>query len=555
MIPSGPLSATPRKKHLLLRCLAAGAGISVCMGLGSEPLGLHGLQWIALVPLLRALDGLGRRDSILVGWAAGVAVNLALFTWVGTAFSDYGRIPGGLSVLAFLTFSILAGLEFALLGLLDCQIRRRCPRARFVLFPCALVATELIWPRVFPWTIGTPQVLNPVVSQVVDLVGPLGLSFLVASVNAGVDAAYVRRARGVARAWAPLAFAGVLLTVALTYGVARRAQVRGLLDGAREVRVGWVQPNTVFQNTPSPTQEAVWTAIVDGMAELGQLPPAAFCVLPESALPYPHIERAPLPAGASAELVAEDGELREEVEFRLGLMKELGRLCGTTVLVGSTHHRIRAGGKDVWTWEEVRNSIFRVTADGVRDRYDKRHLLAFGEYLPLERAIPALRSLVPTAGDYVAGTGPRLMQAGGVRVGPLICYEAVWPREVRAMFEEGSPDVLVNATNDVWFGTLQGPQLHKMIVCLRALEARRSLVRVTTTGITVVVAPDGSVIDRAPLGVAAARVNEVPLLDLPPGLYMRWGDWLGWLALAVLVLVRIRARPSPVRSTPELLSE
>jgi apolipoprotein N-acyltransferase len=132
----------------------------------------------------------------------------------------------------------------------------------------------------------------------------------------------------------------------------------------------------------------------------------------------------------------------------------------------------------------------------------------------------------------------------GLKVAPLICYEAVFGSEVRTIFEEGAPDLLVNVTNDMWFGRTQGPYLHRMIVALRAVETRRPLVRVATTGLTVMILPDGSFQDATELGTQAVGASDLPLMggEVGPTPYVRWGDWFGWGALIVLVGVLVAYR-------------
>lgn len=533
--------------NLLGRCLAASCGLSLLIAVGCEPLAWAWVPWVALVPWLRALDGLDKRRAVLVGWTSGVAVILTTFPWVIGALSDYGDLPVGLGTLIYLLYALVLGAQFGLVALLDYGIRRVAPAARCLLLPAAFVVVERLWPQVFNWNLGTPLATNGVVSQVVDLTGPFGLTVLVVLANGALDA-LLQAARG--RRPFPavtLAIALAAVAFAVAYGHGRRAGIEAVLRDAPTAPVAWVQPNAVMTHLPDDDSElTVWNAMLTAAEQVAGLE-KRFTVFGESSLPWPLIEALPLPDDADAAMHDEQRELLEEAGHRLERLHDLAVVTSGTALVGTTVRRIQVVGDEQWTVVNRLNSIVVSTLDADpqrRARYSKKHLVLFGEYLPLERHLPFLRRWFPTAGDYLEGTEPRLMQVGGLTIAPQVCYEGSWPRDVRAVFREGDPDLFVNSTNDLWFGRRQGPYLHRMVTVLRAIETRRPLLRVTVTGITTTVLPDGRQVNVVGVGEVGAGVSHVPLIRdrIPLTVYVRYGDWVLWLALLVLAGVGIRAR-------------
>ncbi|HBP17700.1 MAG TPA: hypothetical protein DEA08_07900, partial [Planctomycetes bacterium] len=260
----------------MLRCLVGALSLGATCGLASSPLGWHLVQWVGLLPLLWAWEGLDRRASLLAGLSAGFGVNLALFTWLGPSTMDYAGLSPALAGLALLVFLCWEALPFAILGLVDWAGRRRWPAARWLVFPCALVLLEWLWPRLFAWTVGTPQVNADVVAQCADLIGPYGLSGLVAFVNVALYQAW----RGDTRR--PACAAGLTLALVLGYGVWQ--QRRWSEPGEPTLRVGWVQPNRVLNDRRPDTPAQVWQALREGVAGLESCDLVA---LPEGVVPAP----------------------------------------------------------------------------------------------------------------------------------------------------------------------------------------------------------------------------------------------------------------------------
>jgi apolipoprotein N-acyltransferase len=187
------------------------------------------------------------------------------------------------------------------------------------------------------------------------------------------------------------------------------------------------------------------------------------------------------------------------------------------------------------------NSAFLVTEGGrIAGRYDKRVLVPFGEYMPLGDRFPALRAMSPATGNFSAGTSAAVLDLGsGARLGCLICYEDVIPWPAREAVAAGAT-LLINLTNDAWYGDGAEPVQHQALAVWRAVENRRDLVRSTNTGLTAVVSATGEVLGELPTFEAATLVREVRLLAGPRTVYGRVGDTFGWSLVVVLGAVVAR---------------
>ena len=201
---------------------------------------------------------------------------------------------------------------------------------------------------------------------------------------------------------------------------------------------------------------------------------------------------------------------------------------GTVFLVGSPS--FSSQGNDF----EYYNSAYLIDAAGHRaGRYDKVHLVPFGEYVPLQRYLPFVGKMVAQVGDFKSGPPGTTLVWGDRRLGVQICYEIIFPRLSRQMVAGGA-DILVNMTNDAWFGRTGAPYQHFAMTVLRAVENRRTVVRVANTGISAVIGPQGRVDHRTELFEDAAFTRSVPLMTVKT-FYTRFGD--AWADLCLIVSI------------------
>jgi apolipoprotein N-acyltransferase len=495
------------------RRLAMAIALGATASLAMPPLSLAPILLPAFTGFLWLFDGIRTpKGAFAAGWAFGfgyfvfglywiafaLTVDLASFFWM-IPFAVAG-LPAFLGLftgaatwgLSKLKLSGLGGaLAFALLWGLAEWLRGHVLTG----FPWNLVGYA--W---FDWT--------PVL-QSVSVVGIYGLS-LVTVLAAALPAAVIDRERGSWNRKGVIASGAAILALALVAagGALRLAQAdAGTVPG---VTLRLVQPNIAQADKWVP---ALWMDHFRRHLELSAGPGAegvTHAIWPETAVPY---------------RLAQDATAR----------RAIGQVAppGGLVLTGAP--RTMPPGEPPQYW----NSLFAITEDGaIAGTYDKAHLVPFGEYVPLRDILPIDR-VVPGREDYSAGPGPRTLDLPGLPpVGPLICYEAIFPGAV-IDWREGTerPAWLLNITNDAWYGETAGPHQHFAIAATRAVEEGLPVVRVATTGVSGVVDAHGRVI--AYLGLGEQGVVDAPLPQaLEPTIYARMGDlgfWLPW-ALGVGLL-------------------
>ncbi|WP_162409726.1 apolipoprotein N-acyltransferase [Acuticoccus sediminis] len=455
-----------------------------------------------LALLAAAGDACARRriwHRAALGAAFGFGFHLAGLWWIGEAFLVDAEKFGALLPLAVVGLPLLLApfhaLAVALAGFAPRGFARRT-----VALCAALALTE--WLRGFaftgfPWNIPAAQISSwlPLV-QPAALVGVAGLAPF--AVLLGCLPALL-----LAREWRVSGAVLALTAVIAAYGANRLTQEAQPLDGAR-VRI--VQPS-IPQNEKwrASSRADIWTRLLDLTAEPGEdgtRPPVV--VWPETALPF--IYRTP-----SLE--------------QYDLARALGP--GRTLITGAVElERTDAG-------ERATNSIFVINEDGERiDRYDKAHLVPFGEYLPFSGVLSwlGLDALAAGSSEFASGDPRDILQVPGLPdARPLICYEAIFAQPSGG----NRPKWIVNLTNDAWFGDTPGPYQHLRLVRLRAIESGLPTVRVANTGLSGLIDPYGRVMNEILLNQLAFR--DISLSESVSTLYSRVGNGPFFLIVALLL--------------------
>jgi apolipoprotein N-acyltransferase len=463
--------------------------------------------WAALVPLLWLLADAAPGEAFRRGLIFGLAHYVSLLYWLVPTMVTYGKLPAALAIgILFLFASVLSVLSTApMAGALT--LCARTPARMLVFFPLLWVGAEYLRSFLFtgfPWELlGYSQHRRLQLIQISDILGVYGISGLLALANAALATtvrAVIRRPWQGKAVSARLAFGGMaaasLLTIAVwVYGAARIAEVDRLASAAPFARIAAVQGNIEQSLKWDPALQA---ATIEKYLRLSlaaaSLKPDLI-VWPESAAPF---------------------YLNHEVPPTRMLLAGVAA-AGTHFLIGAPSVRIHENATDYY------NSAFLVGPDAtVLGKYDKAHLVPFGEYTPFKEYLPFLGKIVEHVGDFAAGKKGHTLEWQGRRLGIQICYEIIFPSLSRAMVSNGAA-LLVNITNDAWYGTTAGPYQHFSLVVLRAVENRRALVRAANTGISGFVDPVGRVLDPTPLMTDAAVVRPLPLLETRT-VYTRWGD-------------------------------
>jgi apolipoprotein N-acyltransferase len=487
--------------------LAAGSGLLLALSLPAWDLGW--LAFVGLVPLLVACRGRTPLRAAWLGFVSGLAFYLTTIWWVVTTMTTYGGMPLPLAGLALLLLAaVLAGYTAAFAALVAWGERRApVPTALRPALAAALwTGLEFLRAHLFsgfPWMLlGYSQHGQPVLRLLAAATGVYGLSALLVLVNGTLAEAAVgwgAADRAARRGWAAAA-----VVAALAVGGAVAFGFWGWVDGTGgpPVRVGLLQGNIEQARKWDRAYQVRTLETYERLARRAVADGAVLLVWPETAVPF---------------------LLRREPELG-GRVLRLAAETGVPMLVGSP---------DLAEDGRLYNTAFVVTADGrLAGRYDKRHLVPFGEYVPLKRLFFFVEKLAVGIGDFGRGPGATLLEAGGLRLGVMICYEAIFPGEVRE-FAAGGAQLLVNITNDAWFGRSGAPAQHLAMAAMRAVENGTYLVRAANTGVTALVAPTGEILARTELFTEAALTGAVRLRQRSTP-YTRYGDVAGWAGLAIL---------------------
>ena len=525
--------------------LAAASGVLQVL-IFPEP-ALYVLSWVALAPLIYAILQCRDQDALLtmvedgkwfapatawqgflLGYLSGVIWYLGSCYWVFHVMHAYGNLGSVTSALLLLAFSFYLALYHGLFGLLVALIayRRNGYSLRALIFaPFAWVAVELARAYVtgFPWDLlGTTQIDNIPLARIATFTGVYGLSFEIALVNTAVAAAFlVPRARRKMMLVASLGAALLLHAGKFVHPPA--------LAGDHGV--------TLVQSD-IPILEDPWTLdyLQETLSELRALstrppqsPPGTpgLIIWPESPAPF----------------FVTDLHLR-------GTLGDVARATDSYIIAGSMG--IEHTG-DPTRAPNIYNSAALVAPGGAWiQRYDKIHLVPFGEFIPFEKLIAFAKPLTRDIGTFARGTQRVPLKEDGVRLGTFICYESVFPNEVRQFALHGAT-VFVNISNDGWFGPTGAPRQHLNMARMRAVENNRWLLRDTNSGITAVVDPYGRIVARAPRDQRTSLQAAYSLVE-GTTFYTRHGDWFPFLcAIITLTGVVLRYRepaeiqqPAPV---------
>ncbi len=493
---------------------------AVLMFLGFAGFGVWPLAFVGLVPALFVFDREPRPTGGPFFWRAlffGYLSFYGGFYWVVNTILDFGGFPYLLALLFASVYFLSQACQYVLMLWMWRRARDRG-------FPPALalvatfLAAELIFPMLFDHFYGNSFHMLPWLTQIVDLGGPMLLTALSMLANGAlyeVLRARLRRER-IPRA-APIAFAAAMLFT-LGYSQYRISDVEARVEAAPKITVGLVQTNMgIFDKREDP-MEGRRRHIEQSLALEREFHPDLL-VWPESAATFW------IPEGVNVR--------------RWVLQGDDGEAVSTPTLFGGLMRRGRGAE------ERHYNTAFLTDGEGnVRGTYDKTYLLAFGEYIPFGEALPILYEWSPNPGHFTPGDHVRPLHFGDYRIATLICYEDILPRFVRRAVSEGDPHLLVNITNDAWFGETQEPYVHLALAKYRALEHHRYLVRATNTGISAIIDPLGRVTTESPLFDRASLHGEVAMMSgWTP--YQTLGDWPGWLALALAIYMVFIGRRTP----------
>jgi len=482
------------------------------------------LAWVSLVPVLWAIREQRPGRAFLLGWIAGIVAHAGGFYWVTGMFREFAGVAWPFAVLGLLILAALNGIVFASWAWATRLITRDTGWNAAWVAPVVWTAVEKFWPEIFPNYFGASQYRLSLLTQIADLTGILGVTFLVVYINstiyAGLDLWFEKRRF----AWKRAAAFAAVFAVVLIYGEIRIRTMDGQAAVAGKMTIGLVQTNR-GAGDKRYDPESLLAEHQEMSRALAATRRLDLIVWPESV--------------CGIERTSREGELP------LRLVDGLR----TPLLFGAV--------LKVWEGEnpQLYNSAILADERGrILGTYDKMVLVPFGEYIPLGDTFPRLYSWLQYTGRFRPGESEEPLQVGGRLISVNICYEDIFPGQIRALMRGGReqriPETMVNLTNDSWYGKTVEPMEHLALASFRSIEHRRSLVRATNTGISAFVDPVGRIVSHSGLWTRETVVGQVPIMK-GRTVYALLGDWIGWLCGGISIFgigraIRVSRRSSEI---------
>jgi apolipoprotein N-acyltransferase len=492
------------------------------------------LAFVALGPLWIAIQGQTPKRAFWLGALAGTTMNVLGFYWLLVMLQTFSGFPTVACMFFLLVVCAYQGTRIGAMAWLYARgAGRGWPRGLVILG--AFIASELAYPLLFPWSFAATVHQVPSLIQIADLGGPILVGLMLLGVSIALFEPVLARLERRAVNTQTMA-AGLLgLGFTLLYGLVRIPKIDGRTAAAPEVKAGVVQGNMGLMAKREDPAEGL-RRHVKTTAQLRD-EGAQFVVWSESSVTF---------------AVPED-MYPALMKSRVGQQLRLPAIFGGVLYNRTGHER----------WYNVALSTDREGA--VTGRYDKEYLLQFGEHLPFSETFPILNEWSPNSGRFTPGTklDPLTIDAddgtGPHKLAVLICYEDIIPAFTNALVGSTQPDLLVNITNDAWFGATTEPWEHLALAQLRAVEHRRFLIRATNSGVSAVVDPVGRVVAHTEVrdvqhgsyGSSDHLLESVRWLHPAATVYEMVGDVPWWIAtVAVVVAAFVKRRKDAGAAVP-----
>ena len=470
------------------------------------------LAWIAFVPLLWIIQTCTPKQSFGYGFAAGMGFYLCTVYWVVHTIGLYSNIPPLIAVVPLLLMCMILA---SYTGAFAAGLRFYQQRGGSIILIGPVLWVTLEWLRSFffigfPWvSLGYSQYPQLNLIQFAEFTGIYGVSALVIFVNLVVftllSAPQARRGL--------LVFSAIALVGGFSlWGMWRRSQL-ATLPPAHHLRVGLIQGNIPQDTKWNPHSQEETVTRYEQLSRQAVARGAEIVIWPETAAPF--YFQSPLPPNMP--------DREKEIAYRERLLR-LAIELRTPILFGSPAFKQEDGTVSMF------NRAYLLSAEAeVLGSYDKIQLVPFGEYVPFHSLLFFLDKLVVGIGDFAAGTTTTVFELPNVKFGVLICYEGIFPALTRRFVSQGA-ELLVNITNDAWFGRTSAPYQHLVMEAVRAIENRVPLVRAANTGFSAVVGIDGQIHSRTNLYETTFLVDEITWPQVR-SFYAKHGDIFVWFCV------------------------
>jgi len=480
--------------------------------------GVGFMAWVALAPLFYALKDANPAKGFSLGFITGIISHIGILYWITYVVVYYGNLPYYAGITVMLLLATYLSLYTAVFASGVIFFREHGIPA---VFSSPFLWTSLEYAKShlftgFPWeNLAYSQYLYTHVVQIADITGIYGVTFLIVMVNAIVSDIIMMKGetKKIARR---IMVGGVIMTLICVYGFWKIHYTTKYLKGADVIEVSVIQGNIDQSVKWDPHYQSETINIYRNLSMTKAISGSELIVWPETATPF---------------FFQDGNDLHRRVV-------DVARDGGNWLLFGSPSYLKNKNGVSLL------NSAFILSPDGdVRGKYDKVHLVPYGEYIPLKQWFPFIRKLVTGVGDFISGKGYYPLDMNHHKIGVLICYEGIFPEAARS-YKKAGADLLVNITNDAWFGMTSAPHQHLSMTTLRAVETRLSIVRAANTGVSAFIDPIGKITNRTNLFEEAVLKESVKISN-DKTFYMLYGDvfvYICTLSVFICILISIRRK-------------
>ncbi|MGO9137429.1 MAG: apolipoprotein N-acyltransferase [Syntrophales bacterium] len=481
------------------------------------------MVWVALIPLFFALgDTDDIREGLIAGFVAGLAFNIGIMYWITFVVVHYGHLAYSIGILLMVLVAAYLSIYVALFAAGVVYFSGK-GIARIIAAPALWTCLEYGKSHLFtgfPWeNLAYSQYVNRYLIQAVDITGTYGITFVIILVNVVIYDAMRKRFRG-RRVMGEVVMCCMVMLGIYAYGYIRTGQIEKSSRAAETIDVAVVQGNIDQSVKWNPDFQNDTISVYKNLSLTKTSSMHGLTVWPETAVPF---------------FFQDANKMQSEI-------LDIARISEDWLLFGSPSYPTACGTDAECAF--FLNSAFLLSPQGkVHGRFDKVHLVPYGEYVPLRKMFPFINKLVVGVGDFRSGEGYNPLTMNDHKLGILICYEGIFPEASRTYKKKGA-DLLVNITNDAWFGRTSAPYQHLSMSIFRAVENRLYMVRSANTGISAIIDPTGRIVAQTELFERTALRNPIRFLN-DKTFYSIYGDVFVLICMTILVcsiIISLRRR-------------
>ncbi len=465
------------------------------------------LAWIAFIPLFFALKKASTfTQGFLLGFITGIVSYTGIIYWIAYVIVNYGYLPLHTGIILMLLLACYLSLYIALFAGGILYFREKIPLylTAPVLWICFEYGKSFMLTG-FPWeNLGYSQYLNTYLLQFADVAGVSGLSFLIILVNTALFEIINKRSK---KGYILAGIVFLMLAGVYIYGICRLDQVNKVVQNSPGMEVSLIQGNIDQSVKWNENYQKKTLSIYEQLSLENSSRNGGLIVWPETAAPF---------------VFQNESHLRDQI-VNLSLVSK------NWLLFGSVSYSPQKDNDGYF------NSAYLLSPSGdVKGRYDKVHLVPYGEYVPFRDLIPFVKGFTAGIGDMGTGKGFYPLSIDDKKIGVLICYEGILPFAAR-MYKQNSAELLVNITNDAWFGSTSAPFQHFSMAVFRAVETRLFLIRAANTGVSGIIDPCGKIISRTGIFREDAVKGYIKFVNVPT-FYAKHGDILVIICFGLVII-------------------